>query len=206
MSETTRQIENIFPKILFIRKEKDASWTTPEFIKQCLGLEYRKNGDHNWATTNAYVLDLPDFKELKDAIQDELDKIIEEYYQKNIKETQLYITQSWINVNDDGDSHPPHCHPNSILSGVVYIDVAENDCIDFVDQRHDTRVALEGTPTYTQPVEQGDIVMFDSQIHHHVVASNRDKKRISLAFNTFVKGTLGSKEGLTEVKINGYTT
>ena len=206
MSEATRQIENIFPQTVFIRKEKDASWTTPEFIKQCLGLEYRKNGDHNWATTDAYLLDLPEFKELKDAIQDELDKIIEEYYQKNIKETQLYITQSWINVNCDGDSHPPHSHPNSILSGVVYIDVAENDCIDFVDKRHDTRVALEGTPTYTLPVEQGDIVMFDSQIQHLVVGSKRDKKRISLAFNTFVKGTLGSKEGLTEVKINGYTT
>ena len=56
-------------------------------------------------------------------------------------------------------------------------------------------------PTMNHPVEKGDIILFDSQLPHSVDVAKRKEKRVSLAFNTFVVGELGSEDGLTFVNI-----
>ena len=43
--------------------------------------------------------------------------------------------------------------------------------------------------------------MFPSSTTHQVDLKKGNNTRISLAFNTFVKGTLGKNSGLTELKI-----
>ena len=202
MSEVEFSATKIFPQYVFCRRDPNAPWTTPEFKKQCLSLQYRKNGS-NWASSETYVLDLPEFKQLKDTIQVTLDSILEDQYQVDTKKTQLYITQSWLIVNESGDSHSQHQHPNSMFSGVVYINAGDPDGLTFLDARFNTRISFESR-CYSKadiPVKSGDILIFDSQIQHLVAATERKQKRISLAFNTIVKGTIGSPYELTEVKI-----
>ena len=50
------------------------------------------------------------------------------------------------------------------------------------------------------PVGKGDIVLFPSTLEHSVPTTSDDKTRISLAFNSFIKGTLGDNKSLTEFK------
>ena len=52
------------------------------------------------------------------------------------------------------------------------------------------------TEVYKLGVEQGDLLLFDSQIPHGVDSIDTDM-RISLSFNTFVKGEFGREDNLT---------
>jgi len=205
MSEVEYHATYLFPQFLFCRREPNADWTKPEFVKDCLSFDYRKNGS-NWVTLQTYVLDLPEFKDLKDVIQEQLNNVFKDQYKLDGDKVQIYITQSWLNVSDSGESHNQHRHPNSVLSGVVYIKTNDDDHITFVDNNFNTRLNFgsEGIPPYQHvPVQSGDILIFDSQLAHMVNPDKRKHKRVSLAFNTFIKGTLGSYHGLDEVKING---
>ena len=45
---------------------------------------------------------------------------------------EIYITQSWLNYIDENQYHPMHYHPNSVVSGVLYLDCdKDNDRIHF---------------------------------------------------------------------------
>ena len=45
------------------------------------------------------------------------------------------------------------------------------------------------------------ILLFPSYLKHRVLKNNSDHERISLSFNVFVKGIIGSKISNTELKI-----
>jgi Rps23 Pro-64 3,4-dihydroxylase Tpa1-like proline 4-hydroxylase len=53
---------------------------------------------------------------------------------------------------------------------------------------------------YTYIPEEGDIVLFPSTLTHEVENVIADDTRVSLAFNSFIKGTFGDKGSLTELK------
>ena len=53
--------------------------------------------------------------------------------------------------------------------------------------------------TWWFALETGQLVMFPSSTTHQVETKQGDNTRISLAFNTFYKGTLGSNKDLTEL-------
>ena len=53
--------------------------------------------------------------------------------------------------------------------------------------------------TWFFPVETGNLFMFPSSTTHQVETKQGNNTRISLAFNTFIKGTLGDNSGLTEL-------
>jgi uncharacterized protein (TIGR02466 family) len=190
----------LFSTPVFVIKQPDAEWHNKEWLRKALSLQYRKNGP-NWASVNTQVLNLPDWKLLNDVVQNELDLIIRDFYEVDLNKVKLKITQSWTNVNNDSEHHPMHNHPNSFLSGVIYLNTGEEDFIRFTDNRFNTRMTFIPVPTLRQPVEKGDIVLFDSQIPHSVDVARRKEKRVSLAFNTFAVGELGSEEGLTFVNI-----
>jgi len=50
-------------------------------------------------------------------------------------------------------------------------------------------------------VKKGQLVIFPSYLTHSVQQSISDQKRISLAFNTFFKGTIGEAYSFSELKI-----
>ena len=49
------------------------------------------------------------------------------------------------------------------------------------------------------PVETGQLILFPSSLTHSVETKKGNNTRISLAFNTFVKGTIGNNTELTEI-------
>jgi hypothetical protein len=51
------------------------------------------------------------------------------------------------------------------------------------------------------PVKTGSILLFPSSTTHRVEIKKGLNTRISLAFNVFIKGTIGDKKSLTELKI-----
>ena len=53
--------------------------------------------------------------------------------------------------------------------------------------------------TWWFPLETSQLIMFPSSTTHQVETKQGNNTRISLAFNTFYKGTIGSNNDLTEL-------
>ena len=162
----------------------------------------------NINTKDSYILNKKQFKNIKKF----LDKCCEDYLNKlicpkdNIK---LYITQSWLNYTEENQFHHKHEHPNSVISGVLYFNSDRNNDIIkfFTSVRYEqikpeidkSKYNLWNSSSWYFPVETGQLVMFPSSTTHQVDVKKGTNTRISLAFNTFYKGSLGSNDSLTEL-------
>jgi uncharacterized protein (TIGR02466 family) len=164
---------------------------------------YKNTG--NFTSKDNYILENKVFKKLKK----EIDLKVKDYFEKIIctkNKVIPYITQSWLNYTKENEYHHTHEHPNSILSGVFYINAKkDSDKIMFFNKRYE-HIFLE-VEKYNQfnssnwwfSVESGQIILFPSHLTHCVETKKGDNTRISLAFNVFIKGTLGNNMQLTEL-------
>ena len=163
----------------------------------------------NRQSANNYLLDVPELKDLKAFLQTQIDRYAHDVL--SIKKTNtFYITQSWANKNEKGAYNDAHFHPNSLISGAFFAD--GDECpIGFTRpyiNRLFANIELEfeksnqfNTENFWIQNQKNHAVLFPSTAHHLVGPNPSDIPRISLAFNTFVRGHLGSKLGLTELKI-----
>ena len=133
--------------------------------------------------------------------------MIKEAYQPKEK-IEPYITQSWLNFTKHKGYHHLHNHPNSFISGVLYINSDINkDKIQFYRTDY-IQLQVESLSndiyynSYTLPVNTGKLILFPSSTMHQVPKTTNEKTRISLAFNTFIKGNLGANKALTELKLS----
>jgi|TARA_R110000796_G_scaffold33831_1_gene87515 uncharacterized protein (TIGR02466 family) len=166
-----------------------------------------KNEGH-FNTKDNYILNRKEFKNIKKF----LNQCCKNYLKKIISpknNIELYITQSWINYTEENQFHHQHAHPNSILSGVLYISCnKENDAIKFTNINEYQQIKpkinnfnIWNSDTWCFPIERGQLIMFPSSTKHEVETKKDNNTRISLAFNTFYKGNIGSNIDLTELKL-----
>ena len=162
----------------------------------------------NTTSKNTYILEEKVFKNLKIEIQ----KYINEYIEKIIcpdKKIEYYITQSWLNYTKPNQYHQQHNHANSILSGVLYFNADEKfDMIKFSKNiNYQMMISTKNFNVYNAEtwfirIKTGQLVIFPSYLQHLVPIKEGTNLRISLSFNTFVRGTLGNTNQLTELKLN----
>ena len=125
------------------------------------------------------------------------------------EELDFYITQSWLNITKPGEHHHEHSHANSIISGVFYISTEEDDKITFSDLNTKVRDLIKfekkefniwNSASWFFPSVTNQLLLFPSWLDHKVdINEKATTDRISISFNTFVKGTLGSRKDLTEL-------
>lgn len=205
MNEPT--IHNLFPTPIYSTK-MDRPFTKQElqFVKE--QKNHCTNNTGNITTKDNYILNRKQFKNLKKF----LDKCCEDYLNRIIcpkNNIKLYITQSWLNYTETNQYHHKHEHPNSVVSGVLYFDSdIKNDKILFSHSKgyqqikpeiDDKKFNLWNSKTWWFSVETGNLFMFPSSTTHQVETKQGNNTRISLAFNTFYKGTVGSNSELTEL-------
>ena len=123
------------------------------------------------------------------------------------KDASLYVTQSWTNYSKKGQWHHAHEHPNSILSGVFYIQTDNVDKIYF-EKNHYEQIQfptenfnLYNSKSWWLEATQGRLVLFPSSLRHNVPPVETDHTRVSLSFNTFAKGLIGAEENLTALEV-----
>ena len=161
----------------------------------------------NITSNNIYILNNKLFSYLKN----ELNLKIKDYFDKIISPSDditPYITQSWLNYTETNQYHHKHKHPNSLVSGVFYINCMEEfDKIKFFKENYQTispeikNWNLWNSETWWFTVKTGDIIMFPSSLSHMVENKEGTNTRISLAFNVFIKGKVGNNKALTELMI-----
>ena len=200
-------INGIFPTPVYISKiNRELTPLEIKFVDKNKKDFYRNEG--NITSNNTYILNQKPFanikKELDLRVQDYFDKVISPA--SNIKP---YITQSWLNYTEKNQYHHKHSHPNSLVSGVFYINChEEHDKIKFFNDNYKT-IKLEvkdwnlyNSESWWFHVKTGDIILFPSSLTHMVETKEGTNTRISLAFNVFIKGTVGNNKALTELHLS----
>ena len=199
-------INGIFPTPIYISKlDRELTKEEFSFIDKTKLDVYKNEG--NTTSKNNYILNNKSFKNLKN----ELDLRIQDYFDKIIcpaNNITPYITQSWLNYTETNQYHHKHAHPNSLVSGVFYINChKEHDKIKFFNDKYlmikpeVKNWNLYNSETWWFSVKTGDVILFPSSLTHMVETKQGDNTRISLAFNIFIKGTVGTNEELTELII-----
>jgi len=196
------QLHNLFPTPVGFFETDLIDETLLDFVNQ---LEQRQN-QGNMTSTDSYVLNNPEFEPVKDFI----DSSLQEYLEQTINPKEninLTITQSWINYSLPGQYHHKHAHPNSLVSGVLYLASSEQDKIYFYRSGYQQLKVLPldwnmyNSESWWFEANSGKLVVFPSHLEHMVPQVAPPGPRISLSFNTFPLGVLGSKEELTQLDL-----
>ncbi len=156
---------------------------------------------------NLRILDQIQLRELRHKIDSGITEFMTHLGVDQAKIT-MPITTSWLNLYQQGDSTHQHSHSNSIISGVYYLE----DC------DHTAPIQFHRAPGYVNlwpntinlPIKQhnalnidvitvipkkGELIMWPSHLAHSVPPNQSDTPRHTIAFNTFVKGTLDPQGG-----------
>ncbi|MBC60706.1 MAG: hypothetical protein CMQ35_08810 [Gammaproteobacteria bacterium] len=170
-------------------------------------LERPSKAIDNHASPNKNVLAHDELKDLQTIIQQHLDNYFKAVYNTS-NNVALQITQSWLTLSRKGESHHSHTHPNSVVSGVLYVNVAGNDGINFYRNEENLWFELEPSETnyYNSykihvATKIGDLVLFPSSVKHGVNKVTEDIRRVSLSFNTFFSGEMGNPEFSNALRI-----
>jgi len=204
------RLELIFPIPIYrARRESNLDSTEKKEIEDIVKEGMHKNPD-NSSSNNSYIFNTK-LKKIKEFCEQHI-KIYAEEIINPREELDFYITQSWLNVTKPGEGVHHHHHSNSIISGVFYISTVEDDGIVFSRPLDAIGINIKIEPKESTPfnvdswgfdVSNLDLLLFSSSMGHAVLPNDRRLKsttdRISISFNTFVKGPIGARESLTEV-------
>lgn len=197
-------INGIFPTPIYISKlNRDLTPLELKFVDKNKKDFYKNDG--NITSNNNYILNEKPFANIKK----ELDLRVQDYFDKVISPANNiipYITQSWLNYTETNQYHHKHAHSNSLVSGVFYINCDDKfDKIKFFNDGYKT-IKFEiktwniwNSESWWFSVKTGDIILFPSSLTHMVETKEGTNTRISLAFNVFIKGTVGNNKSLTQL-------
>ncbi len=199
-------IHHLFPEpVCFSKLER--SLTKQELKTLDKYKKKTKNNQGNTITTPNYILENKALKNLKK----DLHKKVIDYFNEVVCSSNSiipYITQSWLNYTEPGQFHHRHEHSNSYVSGVFYVSAdKEVDRIQFYKTAHEeiqlavSKYNLFNSTTWQYPVQTGDVLLFPPYLTHGVEKKKGTNLRITLSFNVFFKGTIGTNEEMSELVI-----
>jgi uncharacterized protein (TIGR02466 family) len=155
----------------------------------------------NYQNSISESQDILNFEPLKQ-LRDEVQRIVSDYFYGIMRasdDTEIYVTESWLNKTEKGQSHHRHWHPNSILSGVVVISSDPSSGSLRLNTSHYETIEYEivesnlyNAKSWWFTTAPGDFILFPSSVEHLVEEYQGDIPRITLSFNTFVKGTISN--------------
>lgn len=196
-------IYGVFPTPV-VKFELGRNFTDFE-TKFCTGQETYNNMG-NTSSSDRYVLKHKRMAKLREFVQASVDEYFKTIHSPK-NDVKLRITQSWFNYTKPGQFHHKHAHPNSFISGVLYMKaLRESDKIYFYkDAYRSIKLTSDSWNLYNSEswwfeVGTGDLMLFPSSLTHSVEPV-QGEERISLAFNTFPVGYVGEEETLTALHL-----
>ncbi len=163
----------------------------------------------NLISENLYIFNEPELKSIKKAVQEALNIYAREVMGISQK---LYVTQSWSLINHPNVAMHGHSHSNSVVSGALYYCDMPSPVAGLIFDKHRTYQQLELSPerekaniyNTTKNIirpKRNDLILFSSGLQHVVEVNMSDQPRYSLAFNTFIKGKLGSFRDVSQLEL-----
>jgi hypothetical protein len=188
-------VQGLFPKpVKIVELPRDFTLEELDFISTLV----LKPNKGNKISDDSFVLNNLGLQNLKSFCLQEATSFCREILKLPDK-LQPYITQSWVNLSQAGEFHHKHYHNNSYVSGVLYISALGHvDKIHFHREDHNwidfepSEFNVFSSPSWFFPVWTGALILFPSDLQHSVFPVEGNHSRISLSFNVFLEGELGS--------------
>jgi uncharacterized protein (TIGR02466 family) len=155
-----------------------------------------------YATKNKHILTTDErFESIRDSILNSVN-----IFTRNILHVdpniEFYLTTSWITKHNPGDWVNSHYHPNSIISGVLYLQTDDSTGnIVFSNEVAKTFSAIlqldfkefniYNSNSWSISPKENQLLLFPSTLLHEVKPNNSNIIRYSLSFNLFVRGSFG---------------
>ena len=163
----------------------------------------------NRISEELYLLARPEMESVAAAVQEALDAFASEVMGISAR---LEVTQSWSLTNPPGVGMHGHTHSNSLVSGSLYYTDLPDPPGNMIFERHNAYRQLEigvnddkqniyNAPRNAVVPAKGDLVLFSSALQHYVETNNSGIDRHSIAFNTFVRGKIGSFRDVSELEL-----
>lgn len=163
----------------------------------------------NRTSADRYVLKHDALTDLNAFIERSIAQYLKEVFAPK-HDCRLRVTQSWLNYTEPGQFHHKHAHPNSFVSGCLYIKADRaSDKIHFFRDGYSQVVLhtedfnLYNSPSWWLDVHAGDLLLFPSSLTHMVEPVQGTETRVSLSLNTFPVGYVGKEEMLTALHLGG---
>lgn len=161
----------------------------------------------NTTSSDNYLFKSPEMGSIVEFV----DKCLDEYFQETVKpkeDVKLRITQSWSNYTKPGEYHHKHEHPNSFISGVLYVNAdPEKDKIYFYKNGYSqisippSEWNIHNSSSWWLEAATGVLYLFPSSTTHMVQTVDANETRVSIAFNTFPVGYVGEDSSLTGLRL-----
>ena len=194
--------ENLIAKILPLVKEEGYKKTE---LRDGSLWKLSKN-----YTSNSYNTTLHKQKEYAELI-DWIYKCINEFKEDlKLQCEKFTITQCWSNCAEYGKQHHEHVHPNSFLSGILYLNntdakttfVGNNIWNYFYKNDSNIRVTDPLNILHREDCVAGKLILFPSNIVHMVPENSSTSNRYTISFNAFPSGQIGDMNALYGLNID----
>lgn len=192
-----REMTMAFPTTIFKGTVTDLT-LCDNLEKSIRKLHRTKNGNHIGKTHFISYDNLHENEEFKDLCEVVLNESNQILNTLCVVRDDHYISAMWANITSENHRHMLHIHPNSLLSGIIYVKTPPG-CgnITFSDPRPAARM-LE--PDYFEmnqinagvmqiAPQKGNMIFWPSWLPHGVEkGQNQGTDRIAVAFNVMIRG------------------
>jgi len=188
-------------RLLFATRFYDGQLDDPELLAElataALDLARDDRAGRAWCKANAYpgytsyasLNDLPlrhpAFDDLRRALDKHVRRFAEEAF-LDLGGRRLKLDSLWVNILKGIGGHSGHIHPQSIVSGTIYVRVPEGaGGLKLEDPRLPLMMAAPSRPdtfVYVEP-EVGSVFLWESWLRHEVMPNAAKQDRISISFN-----------------------
>ena len=180
---------NIFPTTIGGFSDENIAKKVLPIAKKIL--EEPSNNTNTWNYKTTYSKDCSNIKEL-DFFKDYIVNLGSEYLNSTGYKRLSLVPEIFFSEMIAGDYHGQHEHPNSILSGLIYLNVPENSApIRFYDPRPHTKYVTipiaesneKNWTHYNVKPHAGLVLIWPSWLTHEVLVNKSVDGRITAVFN-----------------------
>jgi len=199
------QIEPIFPQaVIGLNKlEVDPN----KVLKYLKSIEFEKTNLSISGTADAYISKNHNVFEDLGYLKDEIHNNIKNYLNNIMKlKMDFQFTTSWATKTLPNGYSQKHKHNNSFLSGVYYPVGDKNFSIKFYKKSSFWSFQVLEANNLNADwyginiVEDGILLLFQSDLEHSIERNLSDKTRYSIAFNTLPLGEIGEGDSKINFK------
>jgi uncharacterized protein (TIGR02466 family) len=187
-------IDNIFSS--FIATEILNNIDNSELKNYAVDLREKEHGviKSNFLGWQSDILTVPNTQitVLADEILKRINPLVQLFGFKS--DCRVGLTNLWININQPCSFNRPHIHPDSVFSGVYYVEyIANSGKLIFKHPSVAQQILVNenivenftefSSGTYAVTPEIGKLIIFPSWLEHYVEPNTSTQERISIAFN-----------------------
>jgi uncharacterized protein (TIGR02466 family) len=199
-------IESLFPTRVYAVRlaARQRATLNEQLLRECRQLRLDDPAGRRWSAANypggytsygsankMHVMS-PTFALLQRRLEPHIAKFVRAL-ELDLRNRPLEMTDCWVNIMPHRTVHGLHLHPHSTISGTYYVSAPRGSPgLKFEDPRLDRFMAApprriaaarENQAWVAMPVQDGQLVLFESWLKHEVPPNPVRAERISISFN-----------------------